>query len=76
MIANNPNFAVASKSDASLDPVRDVRKRYQEAFEKWHKLYADPQVWTDPEKRAAMIRARLGYQDITLEWVQAWRKTV
>jgi hypothetical protein len=74
MIANKPDFAVASHSDASLDARRAAANR-QEAFQEWHRLYVDPDVWTDPVKRSAMCRARLGYQDVTLRWFQACRES-
>jgi hypothetical protein len=81
MIANNLDSAVASNRDASLSSpssptsLQDATKRCKEAFQKWYALYSDPQVWTDPAKRSAMYRARLGYQDASMEWVKACRKT-
>ncbi|MES2461618.1 MAG: hypothetical protein V4671_13625 [Armatimonadota bacterium] len=41
-------------------------KSEQEQHKKWLRLYSEPDVWENPEKRAAMFQARWEYQNTVM----------
>jgi len=43
------------------------------AYHEWQALSRDPSCWADPEKRQAMLAARIAYQDALSEYVVAVR---
>jgi hypothetical protein len=72
------NFAVAARGfsaaqDAeekiprSVDDFIRLARRRTEAWERWWRLYSDPDVWTDMAKRSEMCSARLQYHDAYFE---------
>ena len=40
----------------------------------WLHLYHDPDVWTDPEKRQAMLRTRWEYHEVFVAYLDAVRQ--
>jgi len=52
--------------DGGNDSVETRIHREREAYQHWWMLFREPDVWTDRQKRRAMYRARLAYQDASL----------
>jgi hypothetical protein len=69
------NFAVAfaggekrqSESQARTELLALVR----ESGDEWLRLFRQPDVWSDPNKRRAMVRARLVYLDAAALYEEA-----
>lgn len=61
--------------DASAGPntVNELAARCDAAYSEWQALNRDPQCWSDPDKRQAMLSARIAYQDALSEYVTALR---
>lgn len=61
--------------DASVVPklVSELATRCDAAYSEWQALNRDPQCWSDPDKRQAMLSARIAYQDALSEYVTALR---
>jgi len=57
----------ASKRISQLAARRDV------AYQEWQALSRDPACWSDPEKRKAMLKARIAYQDALSDYVTTVR---
>ncbi len=70
------NFAVASASGGAPTPgrslsVADLEERARSRQADWHRLFSEPDVWNDREKRRAMLEARWAYHEAVAAWLEA-----
>jgi hypothetical protein len=57
-----------------LSSVKETPGSARREHEKWLRLYSEPDVWENPEKRHAMYQARWEYQNAILAYLGAIRK--
>jgi hypothetical protein len=66
------NVAVAPARDPRnperIATSRELEERVRERQADWLRLFEDPDVWSDPSKRQAMLRARWDYHDAVAAW--------
>jgi hypothetical protein len=53
--------------------ISQLAARRDSAYDEWLALSRDPSCWSDPEKRKAMLKARISYQDALSEYVTTLR---
>lgn len=51
----------------------ELAARCDSTYQDWQALNRDPACWSEPEKRRAMLTARIAYQDALSEYVTALR---
>lgn len=61
------------EATAAPRSVFDLAARSDAAYAEWQALSRDPRCWSDPQKRQAMLAARIAYQDALSEYVTSLR---
>ena len=62
--------ALTALTARRVERLKMLAKRAGVRQRQWLRLFRDPDVWNDFEKRAAMLQARWHYHDAVLAWEQ------